>query len=294
VTAATATVVVVNEGDERGRTKQLHKLMVQWRLRLPRKQIPGLIDRKSHVTQEEMAVLCGLAHSHYSALERGRIGNYTDATLDTFAQVARLTTSERIALYLLATGREPKPRPYAAPKITPAVIAELDCQPWPAYIINPTFDVLACNSACRAWFPCVGQETNIMRAVLCLSQVRAQLVNWEGVHAPHAIAQLRAQLTRTPGTPHHDRLKRLIREILNSSPDVRDLWATDPSVWMHEDGDLRQLQLPGATEPTTVEVLSRTPLRNPDLRTVSLIPRTGHIPADCRPHVPAQPHDHDA
>ena len=52
-------------------------------------------------------------------------------------------------------------------------------------------------------------------------------------------------------------------EILQTSELARDLWENQPQVWMHEDGDRRSLRLPGADDPTNVEILSWTPLRNP-------------------------------
>jgi hypothetical protein len=92
------------------------------------------------------------------------------------------------------------------------------------------------------------------------------------------LAQLRAQYTRTP---NDEGLQRLITEILGSSAEARKMWITEPSVWMHDDGDRWTLFVPWSKQPTAVEVVSATPMRNTDLRFTQLVPIGGHIPDGC-------------
>lgn len=241
--------------------------MKKWREALDRTAIAGLVGNKKHVTQEEAAVLCGRAVSHYGNLERGRIDcQYSDEVLDTVATVLQLGAVSRKILYLLATGREPKPGPYAAPKVTTAVRAKLASQPWPAYVLDPLWNVVAHNEATLQWFPHVAFEPNAMRAVTCLPQLRTQLLDWNNVWLPRAIARLKGQLA-WPG--HNERLNQLAAEILNCCPQARHWMYGDAMAWMYEDGDVRKMIVPGADKPTSVVVTSDTPESNPGTRYVS-------------------------
>ncbi|HZM74582.1 MAG TPA: hypothetical protein VFC19_02585 [Candidatus Limnocylindrales bacterium] len=266
------------------RSKQLRFHMRKWRERLDRTAIAGLVGDKRHVTQEEMAVLCGCALSHYGNLERGRIdGQYSDEFLDTVAVVLRLRNVERRVLYLLATEREPKPGRSAAPKVTDVMRAKLACQPWPAYVLDPLWNLVAYNEATLQWFPHVATERNVMRAVTCLPQVRTQLLEWESVWLPRAIAQLKGQLA----LPAHDEgLDRLAAEVLNHCPQARHWMYNDSRVWMDEDGETRRLMVPGASEPTEVILSSDTPANNSATRYVAVVPVGGHVPSACQVYLP--------
>lgn len=266
------------------RSKQLRFHMTKWRQRLDRTTIAGLVGNKPHVTQEEMAVLCGCAVSHYGDLERGRTDcRYSDEFLDCVARVLRLRGVERQVLYLLATEREPKAGPPAAPKVTIAMRAKLACQPWPAYVLDPLWNVVAFNEATLRWFPHVATERNVMRAVTCLPQLRTQLLQWDTVWLPRAIAQLKGQLA----LPCHDEgLDRLTADILNHCPQARHWMYNDARVWMNEDGEVRALMVPGAAEPTKVVLSADLPANNTATRYVSVVPVGGHIPSGCQQYLP--------
>ncbi|GIH02889.1 hypothetical protein Rhe02_09560 [Rhizocola hellebori] len=267
------------------RSKQLRRQMRKWRESLDRSSIAGLVGSKRIVTQEEAAVLCGRAVSHYGNLERGRIDlNYSDEVLDTVADVLQLGETSRRVLYLLATGREPKPAPYAATRVNTAVQAKLACQPWPAYVLDPLWNVVEYNEGTLQWFPHVATEPNVMRALTCLPQLRRQLLDWNDIWLPRAIAQLKGQLA----WPEHDeRLDQLVADILNRCPQARHWMYHDVTVWMYEDGQVRRMMVPGADRPTTVVLSSDTPASNPGTRHVSIVPVSGHIPASCQAYLPA-------
>lgn len=267
------------------RSKQLRRQMRQWREALDRTQIPGLPGVKKHVTQEEAAVLCGRAVSHYRALESGDIRKqYSDEVLDSVATVLKLGAVSRRVLYLLATEREPKPGPFAAPEISAAVRSKLACQPWPAYVLDSCWNVIEYNAAALQWFPHLASENNTMRALVSVAELRHRLVDWETVWLPRAIAQLKGQLAYPR---HGECLDKLATEVLNLCPEARDLMYHDMTVWMYEDGDVRQLFLPGASEPTTVELSADVSGSNHGMRIVSVVPRGGYIPPCCKPYVGA-------
>jgi transcriptional regulator with XRE-family HTH domain len=277
---------IIDHGREgpASRSKQLRFHMRKWRERLDRTSIAGLVGNKKYVTQEEMAVLCGCALSHYGNLERGRTDfQYSDEFLDTVAAVLRLREVERRVLYLLATGREPKPGRSATPKVTVVMRAMLACQPWPAYVLDPLWNLVAYNEATLRWFPHVATERNVMRAVTCLPQLRTQLLEWDTVWLPRAIAHLKGQLA----LPAHDEgLDRLAAEVLNRCPQARRWMYNDDRVWMEEDGETRRLMIPGASEPTEVILSSTTPANNSATRYVSVVGVGGHIPPACQVYLP--------
>lgn len=275
----------VNERlNELDRAAQLRYWMVRWRRRLKADQIPGLVSggrirRFGHVSQEDMAYLTGVTPSWYGALERGDLDRgYSDAFLDKVAAALRLNTGERRALYLLVTGREPTPRPYAPPLISPAVQASLEALPWPAFIVDAAWEILAFNPACLDWFRTLEWESNWMRLVLCYPESRMQWCDWTSIDAPLMLAQLRAQLAKMPD---HEPLKELVAFLLGTEG-LAQIWEDEARVYFHDDGDRRSLLVPGATEPTEVEVLSWMPFRNPDLRGTAFIPVGGFIPESCR------------
>lgn len=276
--------MTIDQG-QANRSKQLARQMRMWREALDRSAIPGLVGNKKVVTQEEAAVLCGRAVSHYGNLERGRIDcHYSDEVLDTVAIVLQLGAVARRILYLLATGREPKPGPHTPPRITTAVRAKLASQPWPAYVLDSLWNVVAYNQATVQWFPHVTSEPNVMRAVTCLPQLRKQLLDWDNVWLPRAIARLKGQLA-WPG--NDERLNQLVAEILNCCPQARNWMYDDVMAWMYEDGDVRELIVPGADKPTAVVISADTPESNPGTRYVSVVPVGGHVPPACRVYLQA-------
>jgi len=253
------------------RSSELQNLMVQWRKRLRREEIHGLRRRRGVITQEEMAWATGVSTSWYGALERGHLGRvFSDTFLDNVATTLRLSISERRALYLLVTGREPKQRPHPPANISPAVRAVLDALPWPAFICDQVWDLWAANEAAVAWLPGLGEVPNLMRVVICQPQWREQFVDWETVHLPRMLALLRAQLAKTPGDKQVQRLKADVLAVDAAA----HLWNDHDRalVWMHEDGDRRTFRPPGIRDSVTVEVVSLTLQRNPNLRLTLLVP----------------------
>lgn len=257
------------------RSLELHHLMVQWRKRLRREEFSGLSRRRGVVTQEEVAWASGVTTSWYGALERGNLGRaFSDTVLDNVACTLKLSDSERRALYLLVTRREPAPMPRVAAGVSVAVRAILDVLPWPAFIVDAAWDLVAANEATFEWLPGLAGEPNLMRLVMCRRQWRDQFPGWERTHAPRMLALLRAQLAKTPGAEQIQRLKADVLIV----DDVARLWDNHDQamVWMHEDGDQRAFRLPGQPQPVMAEVVSLTLQRNPDLRLTLLVPPRTH------------------
>jgi hypothetical protein len=219
-----------------------------------------------------MAWATGVSTSWYGALERGRLGQlFSDAFLDKVATTLKLSTSERRALFLLVTGREPKPRPFAPTNISAAVRMVLDALPWPAFICDEVWDLVVANEATLAWLPGLREVPNLMRLIVCQPQWRQQFVDWENVHVPRMLASLRAQLAKMPNDQAVQRLKAEVLAVDVAS----QLWEDHDRalLWMHEDdGDWRTFRLPGIDNGVVVEIVSLTLQRNPNLRLTLLVP----------------------
>jgi transcriptional regulator with XRE-family HTH domain len=268
------------------RAEELSSLMLGWRLRLQPEQVPGLFvhrrRRKGRVSQEEVAALAGISAPWYGYLERGDVSRrYSTDILDRVAFVLRLSDDERRVLHLLATAQEPPAKELGAEvEISPALQATLSCQPWPAWISDPSWRRIALNSATHAWFPHTLREDNVMRWVFKYPASRVQLCNWETVWAPRMLAQMRAALAKWPDDQG---LQQIVAESLEVNDFARHWWSTSHEVVQHPDGDRRELYLPNAGEPTKVEIVAKTPMRYPDLRLVEVVPYGGYIPPECRP-----------
>lgn len=264
--------------------------MVYWRRRLRLDDLnkltrAGQRRRSQHYSQEDVARTAKVATRWYATLERGELENaFSAELLDRIAEALRLDAEERRVLFLLAGGTEPAPQPSPLPAtVSPEIRAMLECHPWPAYVTDETWQLLAYNQATLEWFPHANTETNMMRWMFCSQAAREQLLDWESKHAPLMLAQLRAQYARMPESPA---LRELISEILSSSDVAREQWTTRPVVSLERFTEPRQMYVAGATEPTTVTVISMVPVARPEIRYTAIIPIDGHIPPACAPHTP--------
>jgi transcriptional regulator with XRE-family HTH domain len=258
-------------------TAELSRLVRAWRERLDPAQIPGhdthfLGRRKTTVSQEDVARLIGASSVWYGKLERGEAVNYSDDFLDRTAYALRLSAAEKTALYLYAVGREPAPREQKTVKLTDEVRRIVDAQPWPAYISDEAWDVVVYNQHMQDWFPWVSYEQNVMRWTFTYPEARQQLYNWAADWAPLMLAQMRLANAKNPDNM---RLANLIREIIGANDDARRLWDSDPMVYVHPDGDRRELHLPYHREVKRIELIALAPLRAPNVRLMMLLPLDG-------------------
>jgi hypothetical protein len=96
-----------------------------------------------------------------------------------------------------------------------------------------------------------------------------QLHNWETAWAPLMLEQMRAANARYT---NNRRLASLIREILDHSEFACDLWSNRAVVYVHPDGDRRQLHLPFHQGIIDIELVALAPLRAPEVRMMVLMP----------------------
>lgn len=246
-----------------------------WRMRLKPDEIPGLsaaypqTRRRRFASKELVALLTGCSLGWYSTLERGEPQNYSDDFLTRVAHTLRLNAAEKNMLFFLATGHEPAIEQHSRMQHTPTIQRLLDAQPWPAYIADESWDLIAFNKHMSEWFPWVeGNESNVMRWVFTFPEAQIQLHNWRTDWAPQTFAQLQYAQARQPD---NKRLTAIIDEILELSPDARR-FKEQPTICTHPDGDRRALHLPCHSKIQLIEIVASEPLRAPGSRCVSLIP----------------------
>ncbi|WP_171165531.1 helix-turn-helix transcriptional regulator [Streptomyces sp. I05A-00742] len=234
--------------------ESLNRLLRAWRSRVVRRDVrglqPGLAGRNGRrsaatgLSQAEVARLAGASEGWYRSLERGTRQDFSDAFLLRVAEVLQLSRAETLTLFHGVAGR----RPPADPDEPRAEIASdlqelLEHQsPYPAYISDGTWNIVAVNSAMTEWFPWSEKsDANLMRWALLAPEAREQLLDWEDNFARVYLAMLRLAHSRQPGNPA---LQALTDEILAGDAVCRRLWETETTVEEHRSGHRFRLRLP--------------------------------------------------
>ncbi|HWD05686.1 MAG TPA: helix-turn-helix transcriptional regulator [Amycolatopsis sp.] len=177
-----------------------------------RRRTPGL-------RREELALLAGISATWLTYLEQGRDVRPSAQVLDALARALRLTRAEQEHLHRLA-GEAVVPEEAAeeaAPEVAavPALLGDN-----PAYVTGVCYDLLAHNAAAAELFQGMGPGGNVVRWTFTEPAAREVLLDWER-EARTILARLRAIAGRYPG---HPRVTRLVAELTEASPEVREWW----------------------------------------------------------------------
>lgn len=159
-----------------------------------RRRTPGL-------RREELAYLVGVSPTWYTYLEQGRSITVSPQVLESIVRALQLNTSERTHLFALARREIPVYRTALIHRLSPDIQQILDSlNPYPAYVINPCWDVLAWNEAASRVFvdfaTLSAEERNIVHLMFLSTSYRHLLIEWE-CQAQHLIALFRSS------TCHH-------------------------------------------------------------------------------------------
>lgn len=175
------------------------------------RRVPGL-------RREEVALLAGLSADYYTRLEQGRERNPSAQVLDTLSRTFRLDADQEMHLYRLARlvpgirrSREP---------VGPALLqltATFDATP--AFVLNRTLDVLACNRIAAALFAAFTAD-NLVRMVFTDPAAGSFYREWDRA-ARATVATLRLAVGHDPNDA---RLTGLVDEVSAVSPEFRRLW----------------------------------------------------------------------
>lgn len=178
-----------------------------------RRRTPGL-------RRQEVAQLAAVSVDWYIRLEQGRAGTPGSGVLDGIADALRLGPAERTHLHLLARGEAP-PTPHTPGPVRDSLRLIVDSLPWPGYLMDHRFGVLARNDAAAAL---LGDGfvagVNVAHMIFLDPTSRATQANWEQI-ARETVGHLRRNRTRYPDDPELDRL---IDGLRAASPEFATWW----------------------------------------------------------------------
>jgi len=187
----------------------------------------GANRRVTGLRREEVALLAGISVEYYTRLERGNVGEVSDAVLDGVTHALQLDDAEREHLHRLvraAGTRRPTRRTPANRRVRPTVLRLLDLMPTPAYLRNGRFDILAANDLGRALYSPLYEETptpNTARFAFLNPTAADFFLDFDTIQ-DDAVAYLRAEAGRDP---YDKDLQDLIGELSTRSERFRQRWA---------------------------------------------------------------------
>ncbi|MFF8990709.1 helix-turn-helix transcriptional regulator [Streptomyces sp. NPDC014983] len=189
---------------------------------------PGRRRRTPGLRREEVAQLSGVSLTWYTWLEQGRDIRVSRQVLEALAHTLQLTQAERRHLFTLAETALPaeRPEPVAVNPTLRKLLETLD--PFPAHVINDSWDLLAAN---RAYASLVGgldqlpqEERNSIWLLFTRPQMQSLLVDWQR-EVRDILGQFRISVGRNPDDP---RTAALIDTLTRSSGQFRTLWSEHP------------------------------------------------------------------
>ena len=183
-----------------------------------RRRTPGL-------RREEVALLAGVGVTWYTWLEQGRDIHVSEQVLEAIARELRLDPHERRHLFILAGAAAP-PSEDAAQVVSPELRAVLDkLHPFPAFVTNGRYDLLATNRAYRVVIGDVDalpvEERNSLWLMFAKETTSKCFVDRDEARR-RMVAQLRASMAEHVADPAY---KCLVKRLHEASPVFAALWA---------------------------------------------------------------------
>ncbi|MFJ7213446.1 helix-turn-helix transcriptional regulator [Amycolatopsis sp. NPDC098790] len=181
-----------------------------------RRRTPGL-------RREEVSQLTGVSVTWYTWLEQARNITVSRQVLDSLATGLKLDDVERQHLFALAATPLPLSQQTTSPSASLRRLLEV-LNPHPAYLVSPSWDLLAWNDA---EVGLIGDperlpapERNIIRMMFADTSLRRLLVNWR-VQAASLLGQFRVDAGKYVGDPRFDQLS---NELCATSEVFRGMW----------------------------------------------------------------------
>lgn len=187
--------------------------------------LPGADHRGRRVAglrREEVAVLAGVSADYYARLEQGRERNPSAQVVDAIGRALHLDADARGHLFRLA-GLAPSLAPDGDRGLVhPALLDLLDAFPAAAaYVLSPSFDVLAANPVATALLAPFAGTRNMVRVLFRHPEARTVFAEWPAV-ARATVHALRLNSGRSPADPD---INGLVEEMLAESAEFRALWS---------------------------------------------------------------------
>jgi transcriptional regulator with XRE-family HTH domain len=180
-----------------------------------RRRAPGL-------RRQEVATLAGLSVEYLARLEQGRARHPSASVIGPLARALRLSDAERDHLLVLA-GHAPQSS-RAQPHLTPGLLRILDrLEDTPVHVVDDAYDVVHANRLARSLLGDDFFAGNLARRGFLGPASR---VADEDGHDDEFRSRVVADLRRALGaSPQRDRVRALVDELLEASPDFARRWA---------------------------------------------------------------------
>lgn len=193
-----------------------------------RRRTPGL-------RREELAARAAISTTWVTWIEQGRAVAPSAETLARLARGLALSPAERDYLFELAGRRDPEIQVKGlASAVPPAVIAAVEALNWPAYALDPAWNVCCANKAARNLFSGLFDEeteANLLVYAFTHPQARVLMPDWEA-----RVRRLLAEFRHHYGRNMQDvRVKGTVERLLADSSRFRECWE-DQSILAREGG----------------------------------------------------------
>jgi transcriptional regulator with XRE-family HTH domain len=177
--------------------------------------------RVAGLRREEVAVLAGMSADYYARLEQGRERNPSAQVIDAIGRALRLDADAKGHLYRLAGLTPGSPADSSRDLVHPSLLQLVDMFPGAAaYVLSPSFDVLATNPIAAALLSPFEGMVNMIRILFRHPAAREVFVEWSSV-ARSSVRALRLNAGYYPDDPE---IRSLVEEFLPTSEEFRDLW----------------------------------------------------------------------
>ena len=169
-----------------------------------RPEQPGRRRRTPGLRREEVAARAGIGVTWCAWIEQGRDVHPSAETLSRLADALRLARAERAYLFELAGRRDPEnPFEGRADEAPASVAALVRALPWPAYGLDPAWNICCWNAAARRLFVGLAEaeeHCNLLRYVFAEPAARELIPDWEQ-RASRLLAEFRTDYGRNLADP---------------------------------------------------------------------------------------------
>lgn len=187
--------------------------------------IAGGSRRVTGLRREEVAVLAGVSADYYARLEQGRERHPSAQVVDAVGRALRLDAHARGHLFRLAGLTPSMAFDSSRALVHPSLLELLDAFPGAAaYVLSPSFDVLATNPLAMALLAPFAGTDNMVRVLFRHPAAREVFAQWHMV-AEASVHALRLNAGLYPQDPG---IRALVDEFLTASDTASDVFR---SLW---------------------------------------------------------------